>query len=240
MSESISQSGKLRKCESVQIEKEFSRTGNYLQANTLALADGEECGITSSVQPLSEHHERFRRTLKRLLDERGSGSKGKLARYCEKESASWVSNLLVPRSKAPQLTIDDLWNMARFFGVSVGQLFGVPKPDELTGAEQQLLVAFRAVSPALQVHLLRVVEGLTISVHLQDRYDSVRSLAGSGHASGAALSPSIVADNLEAVIDQLTAIAAHTRRQTPTSRPARAAHARDHRNRRGSPSGETE
>lgn len=115
--------------------------------------------------PLSAY-QRFQRTLHALFRKPSPFSKGGLARYCGKQSPSWVSNLLNPRSKDPQLTLDDLTNIAGYFRISVDELLGVPKRSELTGDEARVLFGFRALPDVTRTHFLAIVEAASLGAHL--------------------------------------------------------------------------
>ncbi len=106
---------------------------------------------------------RFRRRLQELL--RPRGAKAALASYCH-HSPAWVSTLLAPRSKQPQVTLDDLDNIAAFFRISLGELLGAPKLGELSGDEQRMLYAFRALPPITKDHFLALLEAASLGASL--------------------------------------------------------------------------
>jgi hypothetical protein len=87
-------------------------------------------------------------------------SKTGLCNYCDKKP-SWISAFLHPkpeRSINPTIHLDDLDNIAAYFRISIGELLGAEKPGELSGDEQRLLHAFKALSAAHQNHFLAVLE----------------------------------------------------------------------------------
>jgi hypothetical protein len=124
----------------------------------LPFTDSEGSGITSSVRVTP--YGRFRQKLSDLLLHK-RGSKAALASYC-KHPASWVSNLLAPRSDDPRPSLDDLDNIAAFFSISVGELLGAAKPGELTGDEQRMVHAFRVLAEPVQIHFLALIEAASI------------------------------------------------------------------------------
>lgn len=87
-------------------------------------------------------------------------SKTELAKACGKEP-SWVSAFLHPssdRSSNPTIHLDDLDNVASYFRISIGELLGAAKPGELSGDEQRVVYAFRALPPTVQDHFLGLIE----------------------------------------------------------------------------------
>lgn len=87
-------------------------------------------------------------------------SKTELAKACGKEP-SWVSAFLHPssdRSSNPTIHLDDLDNVASYFRISIGELLGAAKQGELSGDEQRMVYAFRALPPTVQDHFLGLIE----------------------------------------------------------------------------------
>lgn len=131
--------------------------GNVLITHDLRLTVGKYSDINARVVVTAAV--RFRRKLEELVRRRGA--KAGLASYC-KHSASWVSNLLAPRAADPQVTLSDLDNIAGYFRISIGELLGAPKPGELSGDEQRMVHAFRALPAATQDHLLSLIDAASL------------------------------------------------------------------------------
>lgn len=136
----------------------------------LAFTGSESSAITDPVVRTAAT--RFQQTLRTLLAQRGRGSKRGLADYCGR-SGAWVSNFLKPRATQPQITINDLDNIASYFRVSIGELLGVANPKHLSGDEQRLVHAFRVLPPAVQEHFLALIETASIGATvIQNRFKS--------------------------------------------------------------------
>jgi hypothetical protein len=60
------------------------------------------------------------------------------------------------------VNLDDLDDITDYFGVTIGELFDVPVRG-LSADEQRLVLAFRALPPATQDHVLGVVEPLSVT-----------------------------------------------------------------------------
>lgn len=133
--------------------------------------------------------QRTRHQLNRLLKMPGY-SKTDLANHCGKPG-SWLSAFLHPdpkRSANPSFHLDELDDIAEYFRISLGELLGAPKAGDLTGDEARLLLAFRAVPPAVQDHFLALIETASIAPRAQKGLPSRRKadvnsvLAAGDHA----------------------------------------------------------
>jgi len=60
------------------------------------------------------------------------------------------------------LVLDDLDDLAAFFRISIGELLGDTKTSELSGDEQRLVYAFRALPGPTQAHFLALVEAASL------------------------------------------------------------------------------
>ncbi len=101
--------------------------------------------------------DRLRSTLRRYLRDR-EFRKGDLAAACGR-NASWVSMLL---SGERGVKLDELDAMAEYFRVSLGELLGAAKPGELSGDEQRMVLAFRALPQVTKDHFLSVIEAASL------------------------------------------------------------------------------
>lgn len=91
-------------------------------------------------------------------------TKTQLAEYCNKD-LPWLSNFLHPNAKRtlrPSFHLDELDDIAGYFRISLGDLLGAPRPGELSGDETRLLLAFRVLPAAMQEHVLRISEQLSL------------------------------------------------------------------------------
>ena len=152
--------------------------------------------------------DRFVRKLEDLLREQKRhrrNPKAALASYCGKESASWVSNLLAKRSTDPRINLDDLWNIAGFFRVSVNELLGAPRTNELSGDEHRLFAAFRVLPSTYQDHFLALMESAALGVQI--RKQNVQPRLGTTVESGHDVAPPGSAEaDLHALRSYLTRI----------------------------------
>jgi hypothetical protein len=81
--------------------------------------------------------------------------------------------------RARPLAIDDLDDIAAYFRVSIGVLLGdPPESQNLTGDEQRMLHAFRALQPETRNHFLHIIEAA--SLHGQPRGWSPRRFTAPG------------------------------------------------------------
>jgi len=76
-------------------------------------------------------------------------------------SAQNLSYFLNGRRSNP-ITLDDLDDLAAFFGVSIGELLD-DRSSDLSGDEQRLVWLFRALPPATQRHLLGLLAPAALS-----------------------------------------------------------------------------
>lgn len=76
------------------------------------------------------------------------------------------------------LAIDDLDDIAAYFRVSLGVLLGDPQAGELSGDEQRMLYAFRALPDETKNHFLHIIEAA--SLHSQPRGWSPRRFTAPG------------------------------------------------------------
>lgn len=157
-------------------------------------------------------------------------SKTKLADYCKKD-LPWLSNFLHPNAKRtlrPSFHLDELDDIAGYFRISLGELLGAPKPGELSGDEARLLLAFRVVAPAMQDHVLRILEHLSLAprilhtrpLHLPEELGQNAGTEASSH--GRPLSSPDAETLINKAMVLLGQAAALTRpdRPLPSTRPA--------------------
>ena len=131
----------------------------------VSFTTGERTAIMRAVRDAVtvSAYQRFQRKLTRLLEARrriDKSPKGSLAAYCGKSHQSWVSNLLEQRAVHPRLELEDLENIADFFGVTISELLRPANPKELSAREQRIVLAFQSLPEPLQDHVLAVVEAI--------------------------------------------------------------------------------
>ena len=125
--------------------------------------------------------QRFQRKLRLLLAERkhttgDNAPIGALASYVrpQVENQSWLSNILSARGTQPNL--NDIEGFASFFHVSVSEVLGYPaNPKELSGDEQRLVLAFRALPEPTRDHFLAILEAASLNVQMSDRHGQKRT-----------------------------------------------------------------
>jgi hypothetical protein len=108
--------------------------------------------------------ERLRATLRPLLRAHGVGAA--LAKFSQARpggariNPQEISYFLNRTPGRKGLTLDDLDDVAAFFGLSIGQLFGVDA-DALSPDETRIVTAFRACAPATRDHVVGLLETLS-------------------------------------------------------------------------------
>jgi transcriptional regulator with XRE-family HTH domain len=151
------------------IEKINLTEPQVLDPQGIGLTNRETGATTVSVITVRD---RFIHKLEDLLREAKQtrrDPKKALATYCRKESASWVSNLLSKRSANPRIDLEDLWNIAGFFRVTVGELLGAPRAGQMDADEHRLLAAFRVLPDAHQDHFLALLESAALGVQIRSQ-----------------------------------------------------------------------
>jgi len=109
--------------------------------------------------------DRLRRKLKTLLQH---GDAAALAKFSKERPggqriyAQELSYFLNNQHGRRGVNLDDLDDITDYFGVTIGELFDVPARG-LSADEQRLVLAFRALPPATQEHVLGVVEPLSVT-----------------------------------------------------------------------------
>ncbi len=135
-----------------------------LESLDFIVSELQKCAITQAMPPVTVS-QRVRAKLFALFrDQRFNFSKTGLAAYCQKP-LPWLSNFLHPnanRTLRPSFHLDELDDIAGYFRISLGELLGAPKTGELSGDETRVLLAFRVLPPALQEHVLRILEPLSL------------------------------------------------------------------------------
>jgi hypothetical protein len=108
--------------------------------------------------------DRLRATLRPLLRAHGVGAA--LAKFSQARpggariNPQEISYFLNRTPGRKGLTLDDLDDVAAFFGLSIGQLFGVDA-DALSPDETRIVTAFRACAPATREHVVGLLEMLS-------------------------------------------------------------------------------
>lgn len=160
-----------------------SQFGNVFIPRDLDFTVREECGITGTVKPgRYPVSDRLRGKLRQLLRERGDAAR--LAHVTEhslnkitKQQLSYFTT----NERPTAIKLDHLDELASFFRLSIGELLGAAKPGELSGDEQRLVHAFRVLPEALKLHVLAVLDQLSVSVRLgNDRTTQVGSMLHPG------------------------------------------------------------
>jgi len=105
------------------------------------------------------------------------GTAAALARYSQSGGKTGIhpqelSYFLNGTTGRRGLVLDDLDTIAAFFSVSIGELLGETKLGELTGDEQRMVYAFRALPPPTQAHFLAILETASLAPQKYLRQES--------------------------------------------------------------------
>lgn len=112
--------------------------------------------------------ERLRGRLRDWLKAEGWGAAKHLSAFSHdrpggtKISPQELSYFLRNTPNRKPLSLDDLDDIAAYFRVSVGELFDLKQAD-LSGDEQRLVYAFRALPLPTQEHFLALLESASVS-----------------------------------------------------------------------------
>lgn len=170
------------------MRKYFSLTGNALPVKQIAFTACEECGILPDGMPRSTVTQRLRSALKRRFDAEGHGTAARLSKFSftrpggrkiRPQDLSYFAN--ETEGRANPITLDDLDDIADYFRVSIGELFDLRWKD-LTGDEQRLVLAFRALHELTREHFLALIEAASVTTQgtLFRSAGSTRHLKGAG------------------------------------------------------------
>jgi Mn-containing catalase len=116
------------------------------------------------------------------------GEAAALARYSHQSpagsriSAQKISYFINKTEGRKGIALDDLDDLAAYFGKSIGELLGSPRAGELSAMEQRMIYSFRALDATRQDQMVSVVEMLSIAstLVLRNRKESVlKQLGGS-------------------------------------------------------------
>jgi transcriptional regulator with XRE-family HTH domain len=119
--------------------------------------------------PVRRLSERLADKLRVWFQRRGHGSQAALVTFSKERPGGLgitAQNLsyFLNRRRGKPLGLDALDDLAAYFNVSVGELVDEAYEPELSGQEQRLLRAWRAMPPALQHHFLALVEPAALYV----------------------------------------------------------------------------
>jgi len=115
--------------------------------------------------PKASVSDRLRRKLRALLQH---GDAAALAKFSQERPggrrlyAQELSYFLNNQSGRRGVHLDDLDDITDYFGITIGELFDTPI-RELSGDEQRLVYAFRALPPVTQAHFLGVIEPASVA-----------------------------------------------------------------------------
>lgn len=114
---------------------------------------------------------RLRAKLDELLKKDGYGAATALAKFSKdrpggsniqaSEISSFLDPIKYPDRKRP-INLDDLDDIAAYFRINVGELFNL-KNKELSGDEERMIWAFRALPDVTQEHFLALLEAASVS-----------------------------------------------------------------------------
>lgn len=131
-----------------------------------------DCDRSWAEMPRRTVTQRLRAVLRPLFEPtKHRGQAARLARYSatspggSRITTQDLSYFLNDASGRSGLTLDDLDDLAIFTGLSISALLDMPTRSTLTGEEEQLLLAYRGLSPEMRPHVLSVVDQRPVVQH---------------------------------------------------------------------------
>ncbi len=114
---------------------------------------------------------RFLAKLRELLRPRGAATR--LADAIGR-STSWISMITTETRHAD---VNDMDAIARYFRLSLAEMTGVARPGELSGDEQRMVYAFRALPAQVKEHFLALITAASVTARAEHERESLRLTA---------------------------------------------------------------
>lgn len=131
---------------------------------------GEQCGIIPAVMPRQTVSQRLAAKLKALFKH---GDRAALVAFSHarpsgmnlsQQNLTYFLNPLDYPDRPTPINLDDLDDIADFLRLSVGELFDI-KQQDLSGDEQRIVLAFRALAEPTREHFLALVEAASVTTN---------------------------------------------------------------------------